>query len=53
MKIIAIISTAAAWFIGLILDVYLDLEPMVWDFRFILPILVMGWFILKAIEQKK
>lgn len=55
MKIIAILSTIAAWFSGLLLDVNLKLgEPMGFaSFRILFPILVMGWFILKAIEQKK
>lgn len=54
MYIAAVLSTIFAWFVGLVLDANLDLgDPMGFgSFRILFPILVMGVFILKAINKK-
>ncbi len=51
---IAIISTLAAWFIGLVLDANLPFEPTGFlCLRVLLPVLVMGAFILAAVHNQK
>lgn len=54
MYIAAIVSTIAAWFVGLVLDVNLDVgDPVgILELRILFPILVMGGFLLKAIHEK-
>ncbi len=54
MYVAAILSTIAAWFVGLVVDANLNLgDPLGFaSFRTILPLLVMGTFILRAIEKK-
>jgi len=48
----AIVSTLAAWFIGLFLDANIDFNPIGYlCFRLILPILAMGICILYAIKE--
>ena len=51
----AIISTVAAWFLGLLIDANVDLgDPKGFlCLRIILPILVMGVCILKEIREKE
>ncbi len=52
---IAIISTMAAWFLGLLIDANLDFgDPKGFlCLRILLPIIVMGVCILKAIREKE
>ncbi len=54
MYLAAILSTIAAWFMGLFLDVNLQLgDPLGFtSFRILFPILTMGIFILKAVNRK-
>lgn len=54
MYFAAILSTIAAWFMGLFLDVNLQLgDPLGFtSFRILFPILTMGIFILKAVNRK-
>ncbi len=50
----AILSTLAAWFVGLVLDANLPLEPTGFlCLRVLLPVLVMGAFLLAAINRQK
>ena len=53
MYLAAILSTIAAWFMGLFLDVNLQLE-IHWIYKLsdLFPILTMGIFILKAVNRK-
>lgn len=53
MYVGAILSTIAAWFVGLLLDANIDFgEPVGFlSFRILFPILVMGIFILKSIDK--
>ncbi len=49
----AILSTLAAWFIGLVLDANLPLEPAGFlCLRVVLPVIVMGAFILAAVHRQ-
>lgn len=53
MYIGAIISTIAAWFIGLLLDANIGIEPTGFlELRILFPVLTMGVFILKAVNDK-
>lgn len=54
MYLPAIASTILAWFIGLVLDVNLDAgDPMgILGLRILFPMVVMGVFILRAIDRK-
>lgn len=54
MYLPAIASTILAWFIGLVLDVNLDAgDPMgILGLRILFPMVVMGAFILRAIDRK-
>ncbi len=54
MYLAAILSTIAAWFMGLFLDANLQLgDPLGFtSFRILFPILTMGIFILKAVNRK-
>jgi len=54
MYIAAVLSTIAAWFAGLVIDANLDLgDPMGFaNFRMLFPLLVMGTFILRAVNKK-
>ena len=52
--LIAVASTLSAWFIGLLLDANIDMEPVGFlSFRTLLPILAMGLCILNAIMKDK
>ena len=52
--IIAILSTLAAWFAGLLLDANIDFNPQGFlCFRMLLPVLAMGICILHGIKQSK
>lgn len=53
MYVGAILSTIAAWFVGLLLDANIDFgEPVGFlSFRILFPILVMSIFILKSIDK--
>ncbi len=52
--LIAAFSTLSAWFIGLLLDANIDMEPAGFlAFRTLLPILAMGLCILNAIMKDK
>lgn len=52
--LIAVFSTLSAWFIGLLLDANIDMEPVGFlSFRTLLPVLAMGLCILKAIMKDK
>jgi len=49
----AILSTILAWVIGLVLDANIDFTPTGFlELRTLLPIIVMGCFILKWIDKK-
>lgn len=50
----AILSSITAWFVGLFIDANLDLNNNMGflELRIVLPILVMGAFILKTIDKK-
>ena len=55
MYLTAVLSTVAAWFVGLVLDVNLPLgDPMRIRraFRILFPILTMGLCILKEVNRK-
>ena len=47
----AVIFSIAAWFLGVVLDV--NIADGVWSFRTLLPILVMGSFIIYSISTKE
>lgn len=53
MYLPAIISTIAAWFLGLIIDVNIDVgDPVgILNLRVLFPVLVMGIFILRAFNR--
>lgn len=52
--LIAVFSTLSAWFIGLLLDANIDMEPAGFlAFRTLLPVLAMGLCILNAIMKDK
>ena len=55
MYTMAIVSTLAAWFAGLVLDVNIDFgDPQGrLCFRVLLPVLAMGLCILKAIKENR
>lgn len=50
----AVLSSLFAWFIGLLIDANLDMGSHMGflELRIIFPVLVMGVFILKAINKK-
>ena len=49
----AIISTIIAWAVGLFLDANIDFNPAGFlELRALLPIIVMGCFILKRLDKK-
>ena len=53
MYIGAIISTLVAWFIGLVLDANISQDMLDFlELRTLFPILTMGVFVLKAINDK-
>lgn len=54
MYLAAVLSTVAAWFVGFLIDANLDFgDPVGFlSFRTLFPILVMGVFILKAVNKK-
>jgi len=54
MWVLAVLVSAASWFAGLVLDANIKLgEPLGFtNFRILFPILVMGAFIIHAIEKK-
>ena len=53
MYIVAIISTLVAWFIGLVLDANISQDMLGFlELRTLFPILTMGVFVLKAINDK-
>ncbi len=53
MYISAVITTIAAWFVGLFLEANIGFEPAGFlELRILFPILTMGVFILKAINDK-
>lgn len=53
MYIGAVLTTIVAWFIGLLLDANIGFEPMgILELRILFPVLTMGVFILKAINDK-
>lgn len=55
MYVKAIVSTLAAWFVGLVLDANIDFGDT-WGFlclRVLFPILAMGFCILSAIKKDK
>jgi len=54
MWVLAVLTSAASWFAGLILDVNIRLgEPLGFtNFRILFPVLVMGAFIINAIEKR-
>ncbi len=50
----AVLSTLAAWFVGLGLDANLPFEPFGFlCLRVVLPVIVMGAFILAAVRNQK
>lgn len=50
----AVLSTLAAWLVGLVLDANLGFEPFSFlCLRVVLPVIVMGTFILAAIHNQK
>lgn len=52
MYISAVITTIVAWFIGLFLDANIGFEPIgILEVRILFPVLTMGVFILKAIND--
>lgn len=55
MYITAILSTLAAWFVGLVLDANIDFgDPMGFlSFRVLFPVLAMGICILRAIRENR
>jgi len=54
MYIKAILSTLAAWFIGLLLDANIDFYPQAFlCFRILFPVLAMGLCILSSIKENK
>lgn len=53
MYIGAIISTIVAWFIGLLLDANIGIEPTGFlELRILFPVLTIGVFILKAVNNR-
>ena len=53
MYVAAVLSTVAAWFVGLVIDANLDFGPQGFlNFRMLFPLLVMGTFVLKAVNKK-
>lgn len=53
MHISAVVSTIVAWFVGLFLDANIGFEPLgILELRILFPVLTMGVFILKAINDK-
>ncbi len=53
MYISAVITTLVSWFVGLLLEAYIGFEPIgILELRIIFPVLTMGVFILKAINDK-
>jgi F0F1-type ATP synthase assembly protein I len=53
MYIGAVLTTIVAWFIGLFLDANIGFEPMgILELRILFPVLTMGVFILKVINDK-
>ena len=54
MWVLAVLVSAASWFAGLVLDANIKLgEPLGFtNFRILFPMLVMGAFIIRAIEKK-
>ncbi len=51
--LVAIISTLAAWFVGLLLDSNVGFEPFGFlCLRVVLPVTVMGAFILAAVQKR-
>ena len=49
----AIILTAAAWLVGLLLDANLKFQPAGFlMLRVLFPVLAMGWSILKSMDSK-
>ena len=53
MYISAVVSTIVAWFVGLFLDANIGFEPLgILELRILFPVLTMGVFILKAINDK-
>ena len=53
MYISAVVSTIVAWFVGLFLDANIGFEPSGFlELRILFPVLTMGVFILKAINDK-
>ena len=53
MYISAVLSTIAAWFVGLLLDANVSPDMLGFlELRILFPILAMGLFILKAINDK-
>lgn len=54
MYIVATISTLAAWVIGLLLNANISFNPQGFlCLRILLPVLVMGLFILRSIKENK
>ncbi len=50
----AVLSTLAAWIVGLVLDANVGFEPFGFlCLRVVLPVIVMGAFILTAINSQK
>lgn len=50
----AITAALSAWFIGLLLDANIDMDPVGFlSFRTLLPVLAMGLCILKAVMKDK
>lgn len=53
MYIGAVISTITAWFVGLVLDANVSQDMIGFlELRTLLPVLTMGLYILKAINNK-
>ena len=53
MYVSAVVSTIVAWFVGLFLDANIGFEPLgILELRILFPVLTMGVFILKAINDK-
>lgn len=54
MCITAVLSSLFAWFVGLLIDANLDMGSHMGflELRIVFPILVMGAFILKALDKK-
>ncbi len=53
MYIGAVLSTVAAWFVGLLLDANVSPDMLGFlELRILFPVLTMGLFVLKAINDK-